>query len=100
MAQRNIGVKVTTAIFVMSGLQMQQGQALQALEHWRSYLLGMLAILALTPVVGLLVLQAPIHPAEFAYGLAVFCCMPTSLSANIALSGVRFAASPAASARC
>jgi hypothetical protein len=72
-----------------AGLQMRRGEAREALQHGWMFAAGMLAILFATPCIGYLVLQAPIAPVEFAYGLAVFCCMPTSLSANIALAGVR-----------
>jgi hypothetical protein len=88
----NIGVWATTIIFVASGLQMRRGEAAQALKQGRMFAIGLLAILAATPVVGLLVLKSPLQPFEFAVGLAVFCCMPTSLSANIALAGVRTSA--------
>jgi hypothetical protein len=71
------------------GLQMQRGQAAEALKYGDMFLMGLVFILAVTPVVGRLVLAVPIAPQEFGIGLAVFCCMPTSLSANIALSGVR-----------
>ena len=91
----NIGVWATTVIFVISGLQMRRGEAAQALEHGPMFALGLLTILFATPLVGYMVLSAPIQPPEFAIGLAVFCCMPTSLSANIALSGVRAAPSVA-----
>jgi solute carrier family 10 (sodium/bile acid cotransporter), member 7 len=71
------------------GLQMRRGEAAEALQHSFMYGLGLVTILFATPFVGRLVLAAGVQPVEFAYGLAVFCCMPTSLSANIALAGVR-----------
>lgn len=85
----NIGVWATTVIFIASGLQMRRGEAAQALKQGRMFVVGLLAILFATPVVGYWVLKSPLQPLEFAVGLAVFCCMPTSLSANIALAGVR-----------
>jgi solute carrier family 10 (sodium/bile acid cotransporter), member 7 len=60
-----------------------------ALVSWRAFLFGLLSILIITPWTGRLVLMSGLQPAELAFGLAVFCTMPTSLSANIALSAVR-----------
>ena len=54
-----------------------------------AYVLGLISILLLTPLASKAVLMLPLQPYELAVGLAVFCCMPTSLSANIALTGVR-----------
>ena len=72
-----------------AGLQMRKGLATEALQYRGMFALGLVCILAMTPLIARLVLAAPIAPPEFAIGLAVFFCMPTSLSANIALAGVR-----------
>lgn len=72
-----------------AGLQMRRGLAAEALQYKGMYALGLACILAMTPLIAQVVLAAPIAPTEFAIGLAVFFCMPTSLSANIALAGVR-----------
>ena len=34
-------------------------------------------------------LRLPFLPPEFAFGLAVFCCMPTTLSSGVSLTQVR-----------
>lgn len=65
---------------------MKRGEAAQALVSWRALLFGLVSILLITPMAAKIALSLPIVPREFAYGLAVFCCMPTSLSANIALT--------------
>jgi sodium/bile acid cotransporter 7 len=46
-------------------------------------------ILLLSPLAALLVLQVPLMPREFAVGLAVFCCMPTTLTSGVSLTQVR-----------
>lgn len=68
---------------------MRRGDSAQALQYAPVLAVGLATILFATSLVARLVLLAPVRPAEFAYGLAVFCCMPTSLSANVALAGVR-----------
>jgi predicted Na+-dependent transporter len=73
---------------LVTGLQIRRGEAHEALQFPSMFALGLLTILFCTPLVAYWILLTPIRPIEFAYGLAVFCCMPTSLSANIALAGV------------
>lgn len=96
-APRLLGGRVQTAApmeadahgLQRAGLQLQRGELRQALVSWRAIAFGLVTILLLTPWVGAAVLRAPLQPPELAVGLAVFCAMPTSLSANIALAAVR-----------
>lgn len=67
---------------------MRRGEALQALRSQKAFVFGLLSILFVTPLVGALLMQVNMQPDELIIGLAIFVCMPTSLSANIALSGV------------
>ena len=73
----------------LAGLQIKQGEAASAAKCRGAVLFGLLSILVFTPMLSKLVLAVPLTPVEFSYGMAVFCCMPTSLSANIALTQVR-----------
>lgn len=67
---------------------MRRGEAMQAMRNQKAFLYGLTSILFITPVTGKILLQTGMQPIELMIGLAVFVCMPTSLSANIALSGV------------
>ncbi|KAL4447317.1 hypothetical protein ABPG77_007350 [Micractinium sp. CCAP 211/92] len=76
----------TIGIFVVSGLLLQRGEMLTALRSTAALAYGLVAILAATPLLALAVLRLPLQPPEMALGLAVFCCMPTTLSACVALT--------------
>ncbi|CAA6660679.1 unnamed protein product [Spirodela intermedia] len=55
-------------------------------EAWPAGLLGLASILLFTPFFAKLILQLHLVPREFVTGLAIFCCMPTTLSSGIALT--------------
>lgn len=76
----------TTGIFIISGLNLKRGEAAQALSAWGSILYGLVTILLITPLAGFVALRLPLHPPELAFGLTVFCCMPTTLSSAISLT--------------
>ena len=61
---------------------------MQAFSAWGSVLFGMLSILVITPLAALIALRLPLQPPELAFGLAVFCCMPTTLSSGVSLTQV------------
>ena len=63
-------------------------QAVRALSAWGATLYGFVAILALTPLAAHAALALPLAPRELALGLAVFCCMPTTLSSGVSLTQV------------
>lgn len=44
------------------------------------------SILLFTPFFSRLILQLQLQPQEFVTGLALFCCMPTTLSSGVALT--------------
>lgn len=71
-----------------AGLQLRRTEGKEAMESRGACVLGLIAILLLTPLASKAILLIPLKPYELVVGLAVFCCMPTSLSANIALTGV------------
>ena len=51
-------------------------------------LFGLLAILFITPLASLIMLNLPLKPEGFALGLAVFACTPTTLTMGITMSRV------------
>eukprot|EP01025_Chloroclados_australasicus_P030149 TRINITY_DN3022_c0_g2_i1.p2 TRINITY_DN3022_c0_g2~~TRINITY_DN3022_c0_g2_i1.p2 ORF type:complete len:458 (-),score=31.59 TRINITY_DN3022_c0_g2_i1:256-1497(-) len=80
-------MKYTTAgIFVISGLRLRRAEAMKAISSWGACLFGILSILVLTPVTAFPVSKIPVHPPELVLGLAVFSCMPTTLSSGISLT--------------
>ena len=73
-------------IFLCSGLLLRTDEIREALSAWPATLWGIIAILFITPAVGAFVaFQAPLDDS-FRLGLALFCCMPTTLSSGIALT--------------
>lgn len=85
-AQAGASKFATIGIFLLSGIVLKGGHVTQALSAWGSYLYGVVAILLLTPLAGLLVLNLGISPRELPLGLAVFSAMPTSLSTCVTLT--------------
>lgn len=156
----------TVGIFIISGLVLQQGEALAAIRSTTALVYGLAAILLITPLLSLAMLRLPlqvcvwwgsqarccgtsgcllppaavslmilltclgqasvraprtlcvvvrrvgsqtiaptasvplpVQPSEMAVGLAIYCCMPTSLSTNIALTQVSSARASASAWR-
>ena len=88
-ADAGLQTLTTTGIFIISGLNLKRGEATQALSAWGSILYGLITILLVTPLAGFAALQVPLQPPELTFGLAVFCCMPTTLSSAVSLTQVR-----------
>jgi solute carrier family 10 (sodium/bile acid cotransporter), member 7 len=77
----------TAGIFLLSGLSLKKEEALGALRSWREVLFGLVSILAITPALAApLAAALPLEPAALSAGLAVFFCMPTTLSSGVALT--------------
>lgn len=86
MAELPTQYVAVSIIFLCSGLLLRTDEIRAALSAWPATLWGILAILFLTPVLGAAVaLMAPLDDS-FRLGLALFCCMPTTLSSGIALT--------------
>ncbi|XP_073223081.1 probable sodium/metabolite cotransporter BASS4, chloroplastic isoform X2 [Cicer arietinum] len=73
-------------IFVISGLMLRSEEIGIAVEAWPVGLFGLVSILFLSPYFSRIILQIQLQPQEFITGLAIFCCMPTTLSSGVALS--------------
>ena len=75
-------------IFIISGLGLKRGEALRALSAWGAIAFGFASILFITPLAALAVQRLPLGSPELTLGLAVFCCMPTTLSSGVSLTQV------------
>ncbi|KAH7536951.1 probable sodium/metabolite cotransporter BASS4, chloroplastic [Ziziphus jujuba] len=76
----------TFGIFIISGLTLRSGDITAAAEAWPVGIFGLISILLLTPYFSSIIMQLQIQPQEFVTGLAIFCCMPTTLSSGVALT--------------
>ncbi|KAL0536644.1 hypothetical protein IC582_025602 [Cucumis melo] len=76
----------TFGIFVISGLTLRTSEISASVEAWPVAVYGLVSILLLTPYFSRLILQIHLHPQEFVTGLAIFSCMPTTLSSGVALT--------------
>ncbi|KAK9901824.1 hypothetical protein M0R45_001940 [Rubus argutus] len=76
----------TFGIFVISGLTLHTGEIIAAADAWPVGIFGLVSILLFTPYFSRVIMQLQLQPQEFVRGLAIFCCMPTTLSSGVALS--------------
>jgi solute carrier family 10 (sodium/bile acid cotransporter), member 7 len=85
-AARNLQTFSTIGIFIISGILLQRGEAVAALRSPVALAFGIISTLFITPLAAFGVMRLPLHPPEMALGLAVFCCVPTTLSTCVTLS--------------
>ncbi|GLT88750.1 hypothetical protein SLE2022_067610 [Rubroshorea leprosula] len=76
----------TFGIFIVSGLTLRSEAIGAAAEAWPVGTFGLCSILLFTPYFSRLILQIQLQPQEFVTGLAIFSCMPTTLSSGVALT--------------
>ncbi|XP_050210509.1 probable sodium/metabolite cotransporter BASS4, chloroplastic [Mercurialis annua] len=76
----------TFGIFFISGLTLRNAEVGAAVEAWLVGVFGLCSILFFTPYLSRIILQIQLQPREFITGLALFCCMPTTLSSGVALT--------------
>lgn len=77
-------------IFLISGFRLKTDAIVGALQSPRALIVAMVLILLVTPFVGFFTAMLPLATKEIAYGLTVFCCVPTTLTSGAALvSGCR-----------
>ncbi|KAK9912013.1 hypothetical protein M0R45_035887 [Rubus argutus] len=72
----------TFGIFVISGLTLHTGEIIAAADAWPVGIFGLVSILLFTPYFSRVIMQLQLQPQEFVRGLAIFCCMPTTLSSG------------------
>ncbi len=82
-------------IFVVSGLTLKTSDIVKAVKEWRGIVTGLALILAVTPTAAFAAVNIPLEPKEFRYGLAVFCCVPTTLSSGARCPRTRLTAAQA-----
>lgn len=78
----------TFGIFLISGLTLRTEELGAALEAWPAGLYGIGSILLITPFLAQFIMQVQLLPREFITGLAMFCCMPTTLSSGVTLTQI------------
>ncbi|KAL0340655.1 UNVERIFIED_CONTAM: putative sodium/metabolite cotransporter BASS4, chloroplastic [Sesamum radiatum] len=76
----------TFGIFIISGLTLRSDEIGAAAEAWPVGLFGLASILIFTPFFSKIILLLKLQPQEFVTGLAIFSCMPTTLSSGVALT--------------
>ena len=76
----------TSGIFIISGLTLRSEEIGAAAEAWQVGLFGLASILLFTPFFSRIILQLRLQRQEFVTGLALFSCMPTTLSSGVALT--------------
>ncbi|XP_050280672.1 probable sodium/metabolite cotransporter BASS4, chloroplastic isoform X3 [Quercus robur] len=76
----------TSGIFFISGLKLKGGEFRAVSEAWPAGIFGLASILLLSPFFSSLISQVNLAPREFVTGLAIFSCMPTTLSSGVALT--------------
>ena len=73
-------------IFLLSGLMLKTNEVHAALAAWKATSWGCVSILFATPLIGTAIaFRSPMEPS-FQLGLALFCCMPTTLTSGVALT--------------
>ena len=73
-------------IFIVSGATLRTEEIAHAFSSGRRALAyGAVSILGLTPLLGFLAVRLPYEPREFRNGLALFCCVPTTLTSGVTL---------------
>ncbi|XP_073037147.1 probable sodium/metabolite cotransporter BASS4, chloroplastic [Primulina eburnea] len=87
LADRYYLSKVSTSgIFLISGLTLDNVEIRDAVEAWQVGIFGLVSILYLSPLFSKIILQLKVQPQEFVTGIAMFTCMPTTLSSGVALT--------------
>eukprot|EP00668_Euglena_longa_P017799 GGOE01022248.1.p1 GENE.GGOE01022248.1~~GGOE01022248.1.p1 ORF type:complete len:425 (+),score=113.12 GGOE01022248.1:101-1276(+) len=71
------------AVFFISGLTLKAAEVRNVRSYQTGFVYGALAILFLTPCLGLAAPLLPLTPPEFATGLAIFSAVPTTLGVGV-----------------
>lgn len=77
----------TGGVFFVAGLGMDPAAVARAARSTRDVVCGLASILVLSPLLaGPIAARLPLSPPDLAVGLAVFMCVPTTLSSGVALT--------------
>ena len=72
-------------IFFIQGMSLKTDEVVEAVGQRGAFAYGFLVILGLTSFAGLLVLHVQLEPRALITGLAIFTCMPTTVSSGVVL---------------
>jgi sodium/bile acid cotransporter 7 len=72
-------------IFFISGVTLKTADIKNALSARAALVYGIVTILVVTPMLGFAIVQIPFEPPQFRYGLALFACVPTTLTSGVTL---------------
>ncbi|GFR43181.1 hypothetical protein Agub_g4231, partial [Astrephomene gubernaculifera] len=72
-------------IFFIFGITLETSELKMAMKGYKVLLLAIVTILFVTGMTGFIFINMDFKPMEFGYGLAIFACVPTSLSSGVAL---------------
>lgn len=77
----------TAAVFFICGLTTDASAVARAARSWKDVAFGLASILLVSPLLaGPIAARLPLAPPALATGLAVFMCVPTTLSSGVALT--------------
>ena len=71
---------------LFKGVTLNLGQLVDLVKYRGAVVYGLIAIVFVTTLMSLLVRIIPFKPEEFCIGLAIFCCVPTTLGVGVALT--------------
>lgn len=80
-----VPVLLISFIFYVQGLFLSLADVGLAARAWRPLLAGLVCVLAATPWAGAAVLRLELGPQELNFGLALFACMPCTLTSGVVL---------------
>jgi len=72
-------------IFFLQGLGLKTDDMKAAMRAYKAVSYGIVAILGITGLYGFIMFHIPFSPAEFSYGAALFCTVPTTLTSGVTL---------------
>lgn len=75
-------------IFLCSGLKLETSEIKKALTAVKSSAFGIIFSLLISPCIAFLLLTfPPLDPPELMTGLIIFCCLPTTVTSGVVLTG-------------
>jgi solute carrier family 10 (sodium/bile acid cotransporter), member 7 len=72
-------------IFFITGICLRTEEVKDAIRQWVASVTGIILILLVTPTFAFAVNAIPFSPEAYAYGLAIFCLVPTTIASGITL---------------
>lgn len=73
-------------VFLISGITLDTSSVTFAGSQYKALIVGFISIVLLTPMFSFGIMRIPFQPNEFALGLAIFSCVPTTLGVGVALT--------------